>query len=1017
MEDKTQYFEDYFKEVSREYKGRRTTELTFRTYLQTLLSNLSDNVEVSHENSGTRDTGRPDFICFRKRSHIPIGFVETKDIGTNLNKELQSDQIKKYYNTIPNIVLTDYCRFVLYREDKVIDLVLFSEEELNKTKKTFDKEIINKFLQIFDIFIDFNLPTIKNVPFLAKELAKRASVLRDLTLEQLTQDLKTVEEGKPASSVYGFYLAFRELIKEASPLECVDAYAQSITYGLFLSKVSNPDENLNRDTAFIHIPATIKIIKKIFKNITGDELPRNLTVVVNILIELLNNSDMNAIMSGFTFDSIKTYKDPFIYFYEDFLKEYNPQEKTRLGVFYTPEPVVLCITRSLHYLIKSTFNRQKGFAESGVTVLDFATGTGTFLANMFLLALDEIRGSGQAGIEKDKIKEHLLKNFYGFEILVAPYIIAHLKLTRLLKQNNYTLSDDERVQVYLTNTLDPNETAGGYKGFATELTEETREANVIKRDMPILVITGNPPYAQKSYNNSNFIKKLLKDYKVGVVETQKGALENDYIKFIRFAQFKIEQNSEGIIGVITSNSYLDGSAHRQMRKTLMDVFDKIYIINLHGDLRDKEDIEEKDKNVFDIKEGVAISFYVKLNKKVEKKVFYADLFGDREQKYEFLRNNTLQDIKFKELVPKPKYYEFIPVNTELKEEYENFFEITQIFKEWSSGVVSGKDDALIKYTSKEVEQVSSDLFNPNKDLAYLEKEYGIKNTTGWNIKLKKSKLLNKEIRKYSTKNIMSIAYRPFDYRFVYYSDFLQRPQKRVMQHLIKKKNIALACVRTIGNQKFKHVGIANTLIDKDYISNHTYAFPLYLIDENDTNKLQVNFTSHFFKFVSDTYPNKKVKPEEILNYIYAILHSNNYRKRYKEELKRDFPRIPFIKDYNKFTRLSKLGGELINLHLMNTNFKKNIATFEVSGSNEVETVKYIDDKIYINANQYFGGIRKEIQDFEIGNYKVLDKWLKSRKNKKLTLEEIETFINIVNILNETIKIMKEIDDVYTQEDI
>ena len=260
---------------------------------------------------------------------------------------------------------------------------------------------------------------------------------------------------------------------------------------------------------------------------------------------------------------------------------------------------------------------------------------------------------------------------------------------------------------------------------------------------------------------------------------------------------------------------------------------------------------------------------------------------------------------------------------------------------------------------------------------------------------------------------MRIAYRPFDYRFIHYSDFLQRPQKRVMHHLIKNKNIALACVRTIGNQKFKHAGIANTLIDKDYISNHTYAFPLYLIDKNDSSKLSANFTLQFYKFINDTYLNQKIKPEEILGYIYTILYSNKYREKYKEELKRDFPRIPFVKDYNKFKLLSKLGEKLIDLHLMNTNFSKNIATFEIDGTNKVEIIRYVNDKIYINTSQYFGGIRKEIQDFEIGNYKVLDRWLKSRKGKILTAEEIETFIKIVNIFDETIKIIKEIDDAYS----
>jgi type I restriction-modification system DNA methylase subunit len=596
-------FDIYFKDIFREFKQRQTTELTFRSYLKKLIEKTFPELKLSEENKQIRKIGRPDFTCFKKNG-IKVGYIETKDIGIDLDKELGGEQIKKYSEgAIPNIILTDYMRFILCKnQEPVLDVQLFDISDLKKGNAFINNDKIRKFKQLIETFFGYNLPTIKNATELAIELSKRAKLLRELGKEQLEEDIKN-PNSQEKSSIYDFYEAFRELIKEADIGECIDAYSQTITYGLFLARIGSKN-GLSRDSAVSYIPSSIKIIKKIFSNIIGDSLPSNLSWIIDEIIDILNSADIDKILSEFVFEG-KNYKDPFIHFYEDFLKEYDPEKRKHLGVYYTPEPVVSFITKSINKILKRDFGKSKGFADDSVKSLDFATGTGTFLANSFVLALKEIRESGLSGIEKEKIKNHLLKDFYGFEILVSPYVIAHLKLEVLLKEEGYTLENNERVQVYLTNTLnDPNETINTLIGFMKELSYETMIANLVKKEKPILVVMGNPPYSGMSANKGEWINNILKKgytkpngtkdegyYFIDgkpLGERNPKWLQNDYVKFIRFAQWKIDKSGEGIVGIITSHSYLDNPTFRGMRQSLMKSFNTIYILNLHGNSRKKE---------------------------------------------------------------------------------------------------------------------------------------------------------------------------------------------------------------------------------------------------------------------------------------------------------------------------------------------------------------------------------------------------------------------------------------------
>lgn len=499
----------------------------------------------------------------------------------------------------------------------------------------------------------------------------------------------------------------------------------------------------------------------------------------------------------------------------------------------------------------------------------------------------------------------------------------------------------------------------------------------------------------------------MRDYKTGLKEEKHiGSLDDDYIKFIRFAQWKIDQNGQGIVGLITNNSYLDGIIHRQMRKSLLNSFDRIYILNLHGSTRKDEKLPpniSKDKNVFDIQQGVAIALSIKNNKFKDKKVFYFDLYGTREEKYRWLDRNRVDSVKWQELKPEKSYYFFVPKDFTLQKEYEKYWRATDVFKEYSSGVVTGKDKVLVKFTVNEIEKIWKDIFNPQKSLQELERTYGLKDTSGWKVSRRRKNLLKEEI--FSKNKIIPYAYRPFDDRFIFYSNFLQRLQKRVIKHLTKE-NIALVTNRRVNEKFFNHIWITDKVGDKHIISDQSYFFPLYLYEED---KKQPNFTDEFIEFIEKQYPDHKPIPEDILGYIYAVLHSPMYRQDFNEFLKIDFPRIPFVNDYEKFKHLSKIGKELVELHLM----KKTLPThvkFDVQGSNIVKSVKYKDNKIYINKEQFFEGIPKEVWNFYIGGYQVLNKWLKSRKNRELSSNEIEHFLQVIEIIRKTIGYMRKIEE-------
>jgi type I restriction-modification system DNA methylase subunit len=1018
-------FQHYLSELKKSVSKGDYTEMTLRTPLENFIKGLSPDFDVTHEAKRLKELGAPDFTAYR--SAVNVGYIEAKDLGKNLDEELESKQLKKYRESIDNIILTDYRRFILIRGNQAIfDQSLFRLADLDDPKSSVRNNKIDEFVQLIDTFFGYSQPTIRSAKVLAQELAKKTKLLKDLASEQLEEDLEKVGQGVSPSPLYDFYEALNELIKEISIEDCADAYAQTIAYGLFLAKI-NEKGTLDRDTAASHIPRNIKIIRKIFSSIAGDSLPSNVSWIVDALIKILNASQTDEILSEIDFRGKKD-RDPFTFFYEDFLASYEPKKKKRLGVYYTPRPVVSFIVKSVNQILKDDFDKPMGFAEEGLTVLDPAVGTGTFLWLVYLSTLVELKDRGLGGLISGKIKNHILRDFYGFELLITPYIIAHLKLTTVLKKWFYEFDDEDRIQTYLTNTLEPFETHT-HIPFFRELTEESETADALKIEKPILVVLGNPPYSVSSANKSKWIAERMGDYKRDLDERNIQPLDDDYIKFIRFAQWKVEQNGEGIVAFITNNRYLDGAIHRQMRKSLLSAFNRIYILNLHGSARRTLDAgaNQKDENVFDIQQGVSICIFVKNKASAEKEAFYSEFWGSRDEKYASLDRNTVSTIAWHIVHPKHPHYFFVPKDLTLQDSYLKFKALNEIFQSYSTGVKTHRDNLVVAFTESELAERMEFLQSDASD-DEVRKRFRLHDTTDWSLKEARE-----AFRRFDySKHVEDYYYRPFDQRKICYTSLLiDRPREHVMRNMLHENtkshaNVGLISSKLLSGDEFGHAFVTSNLAYIIGISPRTsetaYLFPLYLLDnvekaiksskkaENDEQKIlrSPNFTTQFSEFIKQQYAPFTVTPEQILGYIYAILYSPTYRSAYNEFLKMDFPRINFVKNYEVFVNISDIGRALIDLHLMTTKLKTNV-TFDVAGTNAVKLVKYQEGRAYINEAQYFDGIPEGVWNFYIGGYQVLDKWLKSRKGRELSSIEIEHFLQVVEVIKKTIKFMKEID--------
>lgn len=995
---------EYLKQVKQQYAAGISTEHSYRADLQNLILVLVKGIQVTNE-SKRQKCGAPDYIIQKKQ--VPLGYIEAKDIGVDLDKTEISEQIKRYLLSLDNFVLTDYLEFRFYKYGQKVHEIRIASIENGKI--TIHPECFDSFSTHIRDFCEFKGQTIKSAEKLAKMMAQKARLMEEVLY-------KAVLEEDENNSLKDQLQAFRRiLIHDLKEKTFADIYAQTIAYGLFAARLHDITlETFSRQEARELIPKSNPFLRNLFDYVSGAQLDDRVVWIVDDLADIFRATDLKAILSDFGKTTGQT--DPFIHFYETFLAAYDPKLRKSRGVYYTPEPVVNFIVRAVDDILQSEFGLSSGLADTSkikiktadestgktierevhkVQILDPATGTGTFLAEVIRQIYKKFQG--QEGAWSDYVEEHLIPRLNGFEILMASYTMCHLKLEMLLRETGYKAKDEnkqKRFRVFLTNSLEEAHPDTGTL-FASWLSKESTEANYVKRDTPVMVVLGNPPYSVSSSNKSEWIEALTADYKKDLNERNIQPLSDDYIKFIRFGQYFIDKNGEGILAYISNNSFIDGIIHRQMRKHLLESFDKIYILDLHGNSKKKEICPDgtKDENVFDIMQGVSINLFVKTGKKKKNElgqVFQNDLQGKRECKYESLHVGSLKNSEWSNLEVKEPNFFFVKKNFSHYREYNNCIQINDLFIKYTSGIKTHNDENLVS-------------FERFKENNYV------------------------------------YSYRPFDNRFINYDlKKVQRHRYAVMRNMMLGTNVCLLVPRQALTERYG-IFISTFLCDINYTGvagqyGAGLSFPLYLVPETNaqqtlgqTPERQPNLNQEIVKQIAEqliltfTYEKETTissassgtfAPIDILDYIYAVLHSPKYREKYKEFLKIDFPRVPYPENAETFWKLVKLGGELRQIHLLESPVVNNlITTYPVNGNNKVSKVKFEAGKVWINETQYFDKVPQIAWEFYIGGYQPAQKWLKDRKGRELNFEEILHYQKIIVALTETDRIMKEIDKV------
>ena len=1019
----------YLKNLTETSKRGDAREESYYKHLDELIKQYAEiqkikNIDVTILPKKT-EAGNPDFRVWDGKNHI-TGYIEAKDPSvTNLDYIEGIEQLERYLSTFPNVILTNFYEFRLYRDGQRMAQAMIGRPLIAKRLQTAPPvENIEKFKELLDLYFSFSLPKVQTARSLAIELAKRTRFLRD---EVIAVEMEE-NGGKGHKQIIGFFEAFKKyLIGTLTEKQFADLYAQTVTYGLFAAR-TRADGEFNRRLAFDYIPHTIGILRDVFRFISLEEPPKSLQIIVDDIAEILNVADANKILHEY--QRTGKGRDPIIHFYETFLATYDPAIRERRGVYYTPEAVVGYIVRSIHSILKSHFDLADGLASEDVKLLDPAGGTLTFPAEAIRLAANEFKEKYGAGGLHRWIKKHILANFHAFELMMAPYAIGHLKIGFIFDELGYKMADDERFKLYLTNTLEMEEIEQIAIPGLSSLSEESHLAGKVKKEQPVLVILGNPPYSGISANINEWTERLLKEdidgtqsyYKVDgqPLGEKKLWLQDDYVKFLRFAQWKIQTSGHGIVGMITNHSYLDNPTFRGMRQSLMKTFDEIYILDLHGNSLKKETTPEggKDENVFDIRQGVAIALFVKNKKPKEPKVYHLDKYGLWEEKYDWLDQNDFDINNYKEIKPVSQWYFFIPRNTAHIQQYLQWKRIDEIFPVNVTGIVTARDKFVIGFDRNEIKNRMMQFRNTSLPDETAAQAYNLKDSRGWKLTIARKKLaVDPNWDTYYQK----ILYRPFDVRTIYYTDTMVdwgRPE--VMRHMLEE-NIAL-----ISPRQFKEepgAFITQNLIGHKTVSAYdiNYVFPLYLYPDKNKKDLfnqhqtekEPNIPATIFEKLQSVY-GQKPSPEDILYYIYSVFYSNIYRETYAEFLKIDFPRVPFTANYNLFKKLGELGKQLADLHLLKSPaLDPPIAKYQGSSTNDrIEKITYQEDeqRIYINKDKYFEGIAPKVWNYHIGGYQVLQKYLKDRKGRNI--DDAPRYCRIVTALSKTIEIQEQIDEIY-----
>ena len=1025
----------YIETINQRFKQGNATEHTYRGDLQHLLESLVVDIRATNEPK-RQSCGAPDYII--TRGELPVGFIEAKDIG---DKDLEGkkktgnqEQFDRYKSALSNLIITDYIDFHFYKEGVFSTKISIGKIE-NGTIIPIEENFI-QFTQLFFNFCETISQSIKSPTRLAEMMAGKARLMADIIEKSLNED----DENGNLSNLKRQMLSFQKmLISDIDNKSFSDLYSQTIAYGMFAARYHDPTlQNFSREEAVKLIPRSNPFLRKLFKDIADEELDTRIVWIVDELVCIFLSSDVASIMKDFG-KSTKQ-EDPVVHFYETFLGAYNPALRKARGVWYTPQPVVNFIVRAVDDILKSEFNLPEGLADSSkkkitvnyqgkqiekevhkVQILDPATGTGTFLAET--IKHIHKKYEGMQGIWSKYVEDDLIPRINGFELLMASYTMAHLKLDMLLTETGYVPTKEQRLRVFLTNSLEEphpdSETLWG-----NLLSEEADQANEVKRDTPVMCVIGNPPYAVSSSNKNGWIQNLIADYKKDLNE-RKINLDDDYIKFIRYGQHYIDKNGSGVLAYISNNSFIDGITHRQMRRSLLESFDKIYILDLHGNAKKKEVCADgsADQNIFDIMQGVSINIFIKTEKKKKNElgqIFHSSLQGKRDFKYKSLNSNSINTLDWKILeFTKPNYF-FSPKDFDKIVDYDKGFKVDDLFDIKTSGVETAKDNLVYSESKNDLEAIANNFKNLDKS----------KLSAIYNLSEDKTSQVKNDIKNVS---IINVSYKIFQNKKMLWSKNSQgiiwRPRNEGVKHFVQENTSLILMRSQVDIIDFKTVFVSKYPCDKNYFGFQTYFFSLYLYPDTNANQtigqsteripnLKAEIVKHIADKLGFTFTNEKeitqdsFAPIDILDYIYAVLHSPTYREKYNEFLKIDFPRVPYPKDKDTFWKLVKLGGEIRQIHLLESAVvDKPISKYPHTGTNVVDKIKYENGNVFINKTQCFEGVPEIAWNFYIGGYQPAQKWLKDRKDRELQIDDIRHYMKIVVALTETDRIMKEIDKI------
>ena len=1095
-------FKPYAKVLETKLRAGHASERSHYPALEALLRALDRRLTVTIEPAGIPDAS-VDFLI--RRGQRTIGYVEAKDIGKSLDEAERSEQLKRYRDRFTNLILTDFLDFRWYTDGERRAVARLGVLAGRKIEPADDGA--ETVLALLRDFLACEAPPVARPKQLAERLAHLTQELRDLIIA-------TFRAERERGQLHAQFDAFREtLIHDLSPDHFADMYAQTVTYGLFAARAQNAGQvEFSRRTAAFDLPRTNPFLRRLFAEIAGPELDPEIAWLVDDLADVIGAADFSEILKDFGRRTKR--EDPVVHFYETFLAAFDPKAREMRGVYYTPEPVVSYIVRSVDHLLSTRFEKSPGLADPSVFILDPACGTGTFLYFVIRQIRDALAYRGQAGAFSSYVAQHLLPRLFGFEILMAPYAVAHMKLGIELKDLGYPFDTDERLGVYLTNTLEEAVRKSEHI-WAQWISDEANAAIEIKRDKPILVVLGNPPYSGHSANASwrwvevkgkprkekTWIGLQLEPYfecdggPLG--EKNPKWLQDDYVKFIRFGQWRIEKTGSGVLAFVTNHAYLDNPTFRGMRQSLMKSFDDIYLLDLHGNSRKKETCPDgsKDENVFDIQQGVAIGIFVKdgSRKGEPARVHHADLWGTREAKHPFLFEKTVQDTPWTDLEPKSPFYLFIPRDADLEAEYDQAWRVPDAFPTSSVGVVTARDALSIHWNAKDVWRTVQDfeLLPPEEARA----KYALgPDVRDWKVFLAQEDLRKSGLKK---ENIVPILYRPFDTRQTYYTGrskgFHCMPRGEIMRHMLQGENLGLISARSNKSPSPDHFFCTRLIMETKCGESTTQSclLPLYLYPERESGREQQREMEHApawpagkagripnldpkfvetfaeklcLAFVNDGPGDfkKTFGPEDVFHYAYAVFHSPAYRTRYAEFLKTDFPRLPLTADKKLFRTLCGLGAELVALHLLESpKVADFITAYPVDGDHLVakgfpkyrtpaevaallkreaqegchaERPKGIEasrretktptggtgglpasastprlGRVYLNDRQYFDGVPPDVWAFTIGGYQVAEKWLKDRRDRRLSIEDLNHYQKVIVALSETIRLMAAID--------